>query len=247
MGQGGWILAILGWKRKRPRPRIGVTGAHRGGIWMWWFNRLSLWLLGARAVRITPRLPDPDFATLDGLLIGGGDNISAELYEGEIIPDVRVDPKRDEMELKALNHAIPTGMPVLGVCRGAQLINVHFGGALDQDIFEKNKDMPHMWSPLPRKRVSLDRQARLYALMGSQSFRVNSLHRQAISELGEDIRVAGRDEYGVIQAVETTQDQFIFGVQWHPEFIIYKRAQRRLFRALVDAAHIFAGNRPDRK
>ena len=98
------------------RPLIGVTASNRGGRAMWLLNRYALWRAGARAVRITWRQPF-EVAKLDGLVIGGGDDIGAQLYGGEIEPEVRVDPRRDTLELEALEVAARLGIPVLGICR----------------------------------------------------------------------------------------------------------------------------------
>ena len=111
------------------KPRIGVTVSKRGGWRSLLMNRLALWRAGAVAVRFVAG----DTISVDGLsglIIGGGDDIGAELYGGTPVPDVRIDPERDRLELALLEKALAAGLPVLGICRGAQILNVHLGGTL---------------------------------------------------------------------------------------------------------------------
>ncbi len=202
---------------------------------MWAFYWLALRLNGIRPVRLIAPAKPGLIERLDGLVIGGGDDIGAELYKGETALDVRIDPERDRLELDALASAVPRGQPVLGVCRGAQMLNVYFGGSLHQNMYDAYDGVPRRWTPLPAKTVTLDPKSRLAALFGVERMRVNSLHKQSIDKLGAGLRVCGRDEFGIVQAIEDPQAHFRFGVQWHPEFLIYRRSQRRLFSAFVGA------------
>lgn len=215
------------------RPRIGVTSSLGGGRYMWWFYWLSMNLMGARPERLVAPVAIDTFARFDGFIIGGGDDIGAELYRGEAALDVRIDPERDAMELAILAHAATRDLPVLGVCRGAQMINVFLKGTLHQDLSDYN--VPDLWTPLPAKRVSFVEGTRLSEIFGRETLRVNSLHRQAVDELGDGLRVAARDEFRVIQAIEDPNARFRMGVQWHPEFLIYRGAHRKLFRAFIAA------------
>ncbi len=227
------------------KPCIGVTSTKRGGRYMWWFYWLSLKLMGARPVRLVAPVEDLASREFDGLIIGGGDHISAELYQGEPILDVRIDPARDALELALLERAAPLDMPVLGVCRGAQILNVFYGGTLHQDVRRVFTSMPKMWTPLPAKRVSLDDGSRLAKIMGDESLRVNSLHNQAVDRVGGNLRISGRDEFGVVQSIEDPAASFRIGVQWHPEFLIYRARHRALFRAFVRAVESAMGRRED--
>jgi putative glutamine amidotransferase len=210
---------------------------------MWWFYRLAMHLSGAWPVRLVAPVEGLDPAAFDGLIIGGGDHISAEIYKGKTKLDVRIDPARDAMELDLLRHGIASGTPVLGVCRGAQMLNVYYGGSLHQDLRAVFTEHPALWTPLPRKRVRLAPDSRIAGLMGVADIRVNSLHRQAIDKVGTGLQVTGWDEYGTIQAIEDPSALFRIGVQWHPEFLIHHRAQRRLFGGFIAAVRAFMAAR----
>lgn len=217
------------------RKRIGVTTSAGGGRYMWWFYWLSMQWLGASPVRLIAPVSALRLAEFDGFIIGGGDDISADLYQGEPALDVRIDPERDALEQSVLRHACSRDLPVLGVCRGAQMMNVFHGGTLHQDVRAVYEGMPTMWTPLPTKTVTFVPGTRLQRIFELETLRVNSLHRQAVNRLGTGLRISARDEFGVVQAIEDPNSRFQVGVQWHPEFLVYRRSHRRLFRAFLKA------------
>lgn len=181
--------------------------------------------------------PFPPLARASGrLIIGGGDDIQAHLYGGEVQLDVRLDPARDELELSLLNRFIPQNTPVLGICRGAQLINVHLGGTLDPDIYTTHEGLKRRRTVLPRKTVDIVGGSQLYQLLGVTWCRVNSLHHQAVNQAGKGIKIVARDRDGLVQGIESEAHDFLIGVQWHPEWLIFNRPQQRLISALVAAA-----------
>jgi putative glutamine amidotransferase len=225
------------------RPIIGVTGPAGRGFALWAFAAFSLWLQGARPRRLTPPLDVGKLADLDGLLVGGGDDIGATLYGGEVVPDTRIDPSRDQLELAALEHFWPTGAPILGICRGAQMINVFRGGTLHQDVRETYGIRRHPRTPLPLKRVRIEEASRLATIVRVSSIRVNSLHSQAVDRLGTGLRVAARDRHAMVQAIEDGAGPLRVGVQWHPELLFYRPHHRRLFRSFVEAARSHAAGR----
>jgi len=225
-------------------PRIGVTTSRGGGRYMWWFYRLTLRLLGERPLRMVPTDDVSVVDSLHGLIVGGGDDIGAEIYQGLPIPDVRIDPQRDRLELHALEHAARHDIPVLGICRGAQMLNVFYGGSLHQDIYTAYEGLRRRWTPLPVKYVTVAPGSSLARVLGRERVKVNSLHTQSVDRLGRGLTATAHDEHGVIQAIEDPSERFRLGVQWHPEFMIYRTAQRRLFRAFVAAVdERFAGDR----
>ncbi|HBK36703.1 gamma-glutamyl-gamma-aminobutyrate hydrolase family protein [Vreelandella aquamarina] len=216
------------------RPLIGITTSDYKSQLAWCFDWFAVWRHGGRPLRLSPSRPLPEH--LDGLIIGGGDDIQAHLYGGEVQLDVRLDPARDELELSLLNRFIPQNTPVLGICRGAQLINVHLGGTLDPDIYTTHEGLKRRRTVLPRKTVDIVGGSQLYQLLGVTWCRVNSLHHQAVNQAGKGIKIVARDRDGLVQGIESEAHDFLIGVQWHPEWLIFNRPQQRLIRALVKAA-----------
>ncbi|MGY6411806.1 MAG: gamma-glutamyl-gamma-aminobutyrate hydrolase family protein [Alkalilacustris sp.] len=217
------------------RPRIGVTMSRRSGWRVFPLVALNLWLAGGRGLRWDTARP-ADIADVDGLIVGGGDDISPELYGGQLVATARLDPDRDALERRLVLAALEAGKPVLGICRGAQMLNVALGGSLHQDAYATHPGSRYRRTVLPRKRVSVVADSLLARVAGDAPMRVNALHSQAVDRLGRDLRVAARDEGGMVQAIERSRDPFALGVQWHPEHLVYARRHRALFAALVAAA-----------
>ncbi|MCC5806441.1 MAG: gamma-glutamyl-gamma-aminobutyrate hydrolase family protein [Opitutales bacterium] len=147
-----------------------------------------------------------------------------------------VDEGRDALERRLLDDALRRGVPVLGICRGAQLMNVVRGGDLHQDIGTFYTESPKVDTVFPRKPVLLEPDSRLAAVLGGEEALVNSLHNQAVNRLGEGVRVVAREKNGIAQGVEIADHPFAVGIQWHPEYLPQSRRQQRLFHALVEAA-----------
>jgi len=218
-------------------PRIGVTGsAGRRGGRLWPLHALSLLMAGAVPRRLVPSADVEQVDELDALVIGGGDDIGASVYGGDVMLDVRIDPARDAFELAALERAERRGLPVLGVCRGAQMLNLSKGGTLHQDMYAVYRETPRRRTILPRKRVDVAPRTRLRRLLGRAVTGVNSLHHQAVDRLGAGVRVAARDQHGIVQAIEVPGRRFLLGVQWHPELLFYRGRQAALYRGLARAA-----------
>lgn len=148
----------------------------------------------------------------------------------------QLDLKRDDFEISLLRHSIERHIPVLGICRGAQLINVFFGGSLHQTLQPFYSEDPEIYSVLPRKKICIEDQSVLKRLFGRSEIRVNALHKQAADRIGRDIRVTGRDVFGLAQALEHQRASFVLGVQWHPEYMPQSQIQQKLFAELVKVA-----------
>lgn len=151
-----------------------------------------------------------------------------------------IDKERDELEFNLLKKVQKKGIPVLGICRGAQLINVHFGGTLFSDISNFYTEVPRVTSVLPRKKVIVEDKSRLQDILADRVVWVNALHNQAVDRLGDDLKVVARENNGVVQAIEHKKSHFILGVQWHPEYMPQIQSQRSIFKALIEEAQRFS-------
>jgi putative glutamine amidotransferase len=202
-----------------------------------------------------PRHAAAIYERLDGLLIPGGVDMDPASYGEEILPETgRLDPPRDCVELQLVKWAWEDGMPVLGLCRGAQVINVRRGGSLWQDIPTQWKNPRGgetlMHDCYPTKgfarthhahEVELGADTRLHAAMPRPSVPVNSMHHQSVKRVGDGLIVSAVAPDGVVEAVEAAGDRFMVGVQWHPEvFEVHDPYTRHLFRDFMGAAETFA-------
>ncbi len=260
------------------RPVIGVTGPDHGGLAAWFATALAVWWAGGRPRRITPGRALSN-GELDGLIVGGGADVSPQLYgePPQAAPQEAVmrssrhwtrrlatallfpifyllrrllslgrmfssgytltgDTDRDALETRLIQQADEKKLPMLGICRGAQLINVHRGGRLYQDLKDFYMETPQLTTVLPHKIIAVESDSRLAQVLERTRCRVNSLHRQAISETGEGIQIVAREETGVVQAIEDSNRPFLIGVQWHPEYLPQRPEQRRIFKRLVECA-----------
>lgn len=187
------------------------------------------------------------FDQLDGVFIAGGIDLDPSTYGAERHEQTgRPDHARDRIELQMVRWAIEEGKPVLGVCRGAQVINVVCGGTLVQDIADELPDAEkHDFFPTEgfardylAHTIRLVPGSRLHGLFGSSEAPVNSMHHQAVRTLGEGLRATAYAPDGVIEALEAAGDAFIVGVQWHPEMLVdHDAATHRLFRGFIAAAN----------
>lgn len=151
---------------------------------------------------------------------------------------VPVDIKRDKLELTLINDALEQGKPILGICRGMQLMNVHFKGNLHQDISGFYKEQPQVASIFPKKRIVISDDSKLAELLETNICNVNALHNQAINIPGEGIELVARELHtNITQALEHPDYDFVIGVQWHPEYMIQVARQRRIFKGLVNFAN----------
>ena len=168
---------------------------------------------------------------LDGIVLPGGTDIDPILYGAEPDPDLLpLEPERDGLELALLSAALDAEVPVLGICRGIQVLNVHQGGTLHQHVPEHGRfDLP-MDSTIHQ--VSFAEGSTLHELYGP-SAQVNSLHHQTVAGLGHDLTVTARADDGTIEGVE--MGDLVVAVQWHPE-MMPTRPTDPIFGWLVERA-----------
>ncbi len=213
-------------------------------------NRLSAAyvraIIGAGAVPILlPVIPhqhswEQMLQAVDGLLLSGGGDPDAVHFGEEPHPaQGEVQPVRDKMELFLARRALAMGVPVLGICRGAQVLNIVAGGTLHQDLagiarVQHDQKAPRSY---PIHTVSVKSQSLLYSIIELDSFRVNSMHHQAVKSPGEGVFISAAAEDGVVEAVELSYHPFALGVQWHPEWLINQASHaQKLFAAFCVAA-----------
>ena len=159
----------------------------------------------------------------DGLLLSGGNDINPMLFNEEPHEYLGVvSPSRDSSELELARRMLKTGKPILGICRGLQVLNVAVGGTLYQDLYKQNDSpiLQHI-QKAPNTHcshfVQLDKGSLLESIAGSERIQVNSYHHQSLKEVPSDFKVTGVASDGIVEAIESTDEQFVLGVQWHPE------------------------------
>lgn len=176
---------------------------------------------------------------LDGLIMMGGHDIDPDLYAEE--PTAKLGfiyPRRDRFDLELINVARNKKMPMLGICRGHQMINVAFGGTLYQDLSEiKECKLSHVQKSFcfePVHKINVAEGTKLFNLVGAQ-MRVNSFHHLAVKDLAKDFVVSAMSNDNVIEAIEYTKDQYVMGVQFHPEMMSSRNEQaQKIFDGLVE-------------
>jgi putative glutamine amidotransferase len=238
-------------------PRIAVSGVVRswGGADRTGINAAyvrSVVAAGGVPLVVSP-LVEPSLAAraldgMDGLLLSGGEDMHPAWYGQE--PSPRLSPpsrERDLSELALFGVARQRGMPILGICRGIQLINVAMGGTLFQDLpSERPGSVGHDAGGARDARthvVHLAPGSRAAQVLGATELSVNSFHHQAVARLADGLIASGWTEDGVVEAVESPPDApWLLAVQWHPEEMHADGAapERGLFRALIEAAVTWA-------
>ena len=210
-------------------PLIGFTplwDAERKSVWM-----LPDYLDGVKAARGIPvvlpiEMSDKDaeriVETFDGFLFTGGQDVSPSLYGMEDVTGTIVScPKRDEVETLLLKKALEADKPILGICRGLQFINVLLGGTLWQDLpSQRPSAIVHRQAKpygVPTHQVSIN--GELQSLLGKDILQVNTLHHQAVKDLGDGLIPMAVAPDGLIEAVQMPEKRFVWAVQWHPEYL----------------------------
>lgn len=179
-------------------------------------------------------------ASLDGILLAGGDDCDPSVYGEESHPSCEtMDPRRQENELALARTARERGIPTLGICLGLQMMNVAGGGTLIQDIASSvDTEIDHASEPDDRHRhdVLVETGTKLAGVVGAGEHRVNSSHHQAIGHVAPGLRVTALAPDGIVEGLEDPALPFYVGVQWHPEDMTGEQDATTLFGAFVEAA-----------
>jgi putative glutamine amidotransferase len=180
---------------------------------------------------LLPPLGFADVSFLDGLVIAGGADVDPARYGQSPHPEtLGVRPDRDETEFALVESALAAGLPLIGVCRGMQVLNVVLGGTLTQHVPDVTGSSAHrpVIGQFGRTEVEMMPGSAVAGILGAAAS-VSCSHHQAVDRLGDGLTITARSADGVVEAVELAGADFALGVQWHPE----QDAEVRLFKALV--------------
>ena len=226
----------------------------------------ACWVMGRRYVNVlagagaipwlVPLLPDDEptlraiYERLDGVFLTGGVDVDPATYgEPRHAMCDRADTARDRVEVALIRWALADHKPILGVCRGIQIINVACGGSLHQHLADDRPEgIKHDYFPTATHYtrdylahpVRVETDSRLGQLLGEPRIEVNSMHHQGIKRLATGLRPSAFAPDGLVEGVEGVNGQYLIGVQWHPEELAAGHANmRRLFADFVEAARAF--------
>jgi putative glutamine amidotransferase len=225
---------------------IPLWDEEKKSIWMLPGYLDGIWNAGGIPVILPLTSSQEDAATLlmkcDGLLMTGGQDVNPLMYGqtatnqcGEICHE------RDEMETHFFHQAINQNFPILGICRGLQMINVLLGGTLYQDIpTETDSKVNHrMEAPYDQEchQVRLMPGTALHRLLRGGDMGVNSYHHQAVKDLGAGLEVMAVADDGIVEAVSLPTKKFVWAVQWHPEYDLTNSSSQKIFKAFVNSCN----------
>lgn len=191
---------------------------------------------------------DALFALADGFLLTGGTDLSPSLYGGDVsneLLDVR-ESVREDVELSLLDYAFQHDVPVLGICRGIQLLNVYKGGTLYEDLVQGLPEVDEDGSPVvhwqsfdyskPSHTVKLVEGGLLNELLGVDEVITNSMHHQGVRKLADSLEALAYGPGGLVEALRAPELSFALGLQWHPEYLGEHQDMNRIFEAFVGHA-----------
>ena len=227
------------------RPVIGICSAIETARWAAWevlvnlsprTYALAVQRAGGLAVILPPddavaEAPDELLDMLDGLILAGGSDIDPASYGARPHPETKVTwPERDRFEIALGTRALERDMPVLGICRGMEMLNVIQGGTLNQHLgLELHRHTPGVFTD---HGVRLEAGSLAARVVGDEHTEVKSAHHQGLEELGEGVVMTGWADDGVVEAIDLPEKSFAVGVLWHPE----EDEQSRVIGSVVDEA-----------
>lgn len=181
--------------------------------------------------------------TIDGLLLTGGGDIDPTLFGEEPKPNLGgICPIRDQFEILLITRLLKMNKPILGICRGCQILNIAMGGDMYQDIYSQiPTELLQHQQQAPRWHashfVAVEQGSLLHEITQSLKFKVNSYHHQAVRKVAMGFEISAKSSDGVIEAIESKEHRFVLGVQWHPENMTKKEEvySREIFKAFIEA------------
>lgn len=240
------------------KPLIGVTPDFNAGDRKEWGGREPTYFLRARYIRaiedlggipiVLPLVADLGarqrlLTHIDGLLLtGSGPDLAPELYGERQRYKFRVmSQRRATFEMEMAQLARTADLPLLGICGGMQALNVAFGGSLYQDIgSQRTRPLQHRQSAPATElshRVKIAPKSLLHRIVKTGTLRVNSSHHQSVKDVAPSLNASALAPDGIIEAIESSSQRFLLGIQWHPEFLFDRHHRhRRLFEAFLEAA-----------
>jgi putative glutamine amidotransferase len=248
------IVVVAQWRRgegRLPLPYVEAVRAVGGRVRIASAFRLPPEEIPA-GVEIVDHVDPDDVSSLDdaiGLVLPGGGDIDPSWYGRPRHPRTyAVNHLRDRFELALMTAALERDMPILAICHGMQLLNVHLGGTLDQHLSDNPVRMEHDRgnpSPNPIHRLRIKERSALARVLGTTEAQINSHHHQGIADVAHGLEEVGWSEDGVLESVVSSSHTWVVGVQWHPEVMVEtSESQRNLFGGLVAAgAEYQAGER----
>lgn len=180
---------------------------------------------------------DTYLSLVDGLLLSGGADLDPVFYNQEPKSGMRrIDPEKDRLELKLGKSALERGIPILGICRGCQMLNVIGGGTLNQHI-DGLKHWQNAPEAYPTHEIEIRRGTKLFQILQTERIRVNTFHHQSVKDVASGFVVSATSKDGVIEGLESTTHPFAVGVQFHLEYLWKEDpAFKRIFSAFVEAS-----------
>ena len=197
-------------------------------------------ILGNNAVVFGPHANSKtvDVSKFDAIVISGGGDINPKTYgEDKIEKTIRISDHRDHTELAMLKSAEENNVKTLAICRGHQLLNIYKGGSLYQDLKDNGFTEVDHEKPFKDARshvhdVNIESNSKLFSIIRENEIKVNSIHHQAINDLGQDLKITAKSPDGVIEGIELTNNWDAIGVQWHPENMLEDPVSIKLFEWL---------------